>query len=135
MPDRVVTHDIYANRAEQTNFTLHAGGGDPLVFVDGVAEATAEQAAAVAHRTDLRAVPRANAPAADDDAAGGPEQQDAPDVPVRVPEGFSPTTDEGKPRCLAAKGDGTQCVNEAVTGTHACGLAPHKTKVAQLQAA
>lgn len=67
------------------------------------------------------------------------EGEDVPDVvakvdtgDVQVPPGFEARTGEGRPRCLAAKGDGAQCSNEAQGDTHACGLAPHKKQVADL---
>lgn len=49
---------------------------------------------------------------------------------VTVPEGFSMTTTEGEKRCLARKGDGSQCSNAAKGDTTACGLKQHQ---AQLQ--
>lgn len=49
---------------------------------------------------------------------------------VTVPEGFASTTSEGEPRCLARKGDGSQCANAAKGDTHACGLAKHQIQVA-----
>lgn len=49
---------------------------------------------------------------------------------LTLPQGFTATTEDGEPRCLAAKADGTQCLNAAVEDTHACGLGPHKEKVA-----
>ncbi len=44
----------------------------------------------------------------------------------KMPEGFDAETADGKPRCWARKGDGTQCSNAAVEGTHACGLSAHQ---------
>jgi hypothetical protein len=43
-----------------------------------------------------------------------------------IPEGFDAETADGKPRCWARKGDGFQCSNAAVDGTHACGLSAHQ---------
>lgn len=55
-----------------------------------------------------------------------------PTVPlIQLPAGFEATTAEGHPRCLAAKGDGEQCKNEAQEGTFACGMEAHKTQVAE----
>lgn len=49
--------------------------------------------------------------------------------PVTVPAGFEATTPDGQPRCLAAKGDGTQCANAARGGTSACQMPAHITKL------
>lgn len=46
---------------------------------------------------------------------------DTPDIPA----GFAAETTDGKPRCWARKGDGSQCSNAAVEG-HACGLPAHQ---------
>lgn len=51
---------------------------------------------------------------------------------VTLPEGFQLNTDEGEPRCLAAKADGSQCANAAKEGTHACGIDKHQEAVAAL---
>lgn len=45
-----------------------------------------------------------------------------------LPDGFSPLTEDGQPRCQARKGDGKQCSNAVVEG-HACGLGAHKTQL------
>lgn len=58
---------------------------------------------------------------------------------VRIPDGFESQTADDHPRCLAAKGDGSQCQNAAKldgdTVTWACGLAQHKDQVKELRAA
>jgi hypothetical protein len=43
-----------------------------------------------------------------------------------IPDGFEAETSDGQPRCWARKGDGKQCSNAAVDGTHACGLRAHQ---------
>lgn len=42
-----------------------------------------------------------------------------------IPAGFAAETTDGKSRCWARKGDGSQCSNAAVEG-HACGLPAHQ---------
>jgi len=61
----------------------------------------------------------------------GLEVPDRQEVGPTVPEGFSMETADGEPRCLAAKGDGTQCANVADPETHACGIAAHAAQVAE----
>lgn len=57
-----------------------------------------------------------------------PEDEEEEAGPI-LPEGFSLTTEDGEDRCLAAKGDGSQCANVASDG-HACGIASHREQVA-----
>lgn len=45
---------------------------------------------------------------------------------AELPAGFEELTADGKPRCWAHKGDGSQCSNAASEGSHACGLAAHQ---------
>lgn len=73
---------------------------------------------------------------------GGSEPSDDPDDTgpqtrpeghsKAIPPGFTAMTGDGELRCLAAKGDKSQCANPAVGSTSACGLPPHKAKVAEL---
>lgn len=61
---------------------------------------------------------------------------DAPNEPlIQLRPGFESTTADGARRCLAAKGDGTQCKNEAIQNTWACGMQPHQDQIAELQEA
>lgn len=53
---------------------------------------------------------------------------EASPTPPPVPAGFDATTADGQPRCLAAKGDGSQCANPAVDNG-SCGLAKHKEQL------
>lgn len=50
-------------------------------------------------------------------------------VEAKLPDGFEAETADGKPRCWARKGDGTQCANAASDGGHSCNLAAHKKLV------
>lgn len=71
-------------------------------------------------------------------AADNGEAEAAPGPPalaVQVPDGFAATTEDGQARCLAAKGDGSQCNNAAVGASHACGIDKHKDQVAALAGA
>lgn len=45
-------------------------------------------------------------------------------------DGFERETADGQPRCMARKGDGTQCANAAVDGD-ACRLAAHKKQLSK----
>ena len=67
-------------------------------------------------------------------AVDGPEDDDEPDDAPEgdadeVPDGIEALTADGKPRCWARKGDGSQCANGSVDGSHACGLAAHQKLV------
>jgi ribosomal protein L13E len=46
-----------------------------------------------------------------------------------IPDGLESLTTDGKPRCWARKGDGTQCSNASIEDSHACGLNAHKQLV------
>lgn len=63
----------------------------------------------------------------DPDADGNPEG--AKGVRV-VPQGFDERTQEGELRCLAAKGDGSQCQNAAADDGPACHIAAHAKQFA-----
>lgn len=70
------------------------------------------------------------------EATGTPRTEVEPPepLPLIVPAGFEAMTEDGVPRCLAAKADSKQCSNAAAE-LGACHLAPHKAKVAEAQAA
>lgn len=58
------------------------------------------------------------------------------DAPVPLPDGFVAFTAEGEHRCLARKGDGSQCHNAASEPDGwACGMAAHRKQVDELLAA
>lgn len=60
-------------------------------------------------------------------APSEPRENDGEQPPVRVvPPGFEDRTEDGEPRCLAAKGDGTQCKNAAIDAGPACRIDAHQ---------
>jgi hypothetical protein len=60
------------------------------------------------------------------DAAEGASE---PEAPAEIPEGLEAETADGKPRCWARKGDGSQCSNASADGSHACKLKAHQKLV------
>ena len=137
---------------------LHLGDGTVVHFVQGRAKVTPDEALRLVGRKDLHvlapqeeyAPPAASETpdigfnpnqAADDppppsdadrarDAARAElaaQGADVPDFPI--PSGFATHTADEARRCLAAKGDGSQCANAAKPGTWACSLGVHVTKV------
>ena len=73
-------------------------------------------------------------PAGDGDAPAQPLSTatvgETGEEPV-LPDGFEATTTDGKPRCAAAKGDGSQCSNAAVEGSRACQIGAHQKQVSK----
>lgn len=78
----------------------------------------------------------------DDDASGQSDNEkdtgnedkptaDATAMEVQIPDGIEPETADGKPRCWIRKGDGAQCTNPSIEGSHACNLKAHQKKASQ----
>ena len=107
----------------------------PVEPVSSAREAELEQRIAALEGLLAQSVPLADLTEPDAaQAVDGPEDDDEPDDAPEgdadeVPDGIEALTADGKPRCWARKGDGSQCANGSVDGSHACGLAAHQKLV------
>lgn len=139
------------------NCRVHLGDGTVVVtFENGRAKASPEVAKMLLGRSDMTVVdhagvlrdaeaPTFRSPAESSQVASNPEADalreearkallaEGGDVPpFAIPAGFATHTAEEDHRCLAPKGDGTQCSNTAKDGGWACGLQPHAAAIAEL---
>lgn len=114
---------------------------DPEAAAAALAQHLADEEAELGGDTPPGDAPPGDAPPGDTPPGDGEGDGDGePDDPADpgdqqvkvVPQGFAAFTEDGSPRCLAAKADGTQCANVAKEGSSACGLQPHQDSVAQL---